>query len=188
MRFIAQVDKLVNTVLVLIVTQQEVTELQPFEFSTPWPSLIIIKPQDLKLDHDHFAITQNLEYGQYYRTLAVSPFDSSDSESDSECDDDDAQSVASLNISTIDETPYSKIACFVSLEDTGSLEMTESNALGLAFTSTEGVLGAKQIEGLPTPHYNQGDRSCDCPDQKPQDIGSQGNVSDPPGSTVSTTR
>ena len=182
-------DNLVNTVLILIVTQQVVSELQPFEFSTPtpWPSPII-KLQDLKLGNICFAITQNPEYWQHYRFFAGSPFDPSDAESDSECDDDDAHSVASLNISTIDETPYSKIASFVDLEDTGSLEMTESNALGLAFTSTEGVLGAKQIEGLPTPHYNQGDRSCDCPDQKPQDIGSQGNVSDPPGSTVSTTR
>ena len=182
-------DNLVNTVLILIVTQQVVSELQPFEFSTPtpWPSPII-KLQDLKLGNICFAITQNPEYWQHYKFLAGSPFDPSDAESDSECDDDDAHSVASLNISTIDETPYSKIASFVDLEDTGSLEMTESNALGLAFTSTEGVLGAKQIEGLPTPHYNQGDRSCDCPDQKPQDIGSQCNVSDPPGSTVSTTR
>lgn len=182
-------DNLVNTVLILIVTQQVVSELQPFEFSTPtpWPSPII-KLQDLKSGNICFAITQNPEYWQHYRFFAGSPFDPSDAESDSECDDDDAHSVASLNISTIDETPYSKIASFVDLEDTGSLEMTESNALGLAFTSTEGVLGAKQIEGLPTPHFNQGDRSCDCPDQKPQDIGSQGNVSDPPGSTVSTTR
>lgn len=182
-------DNLVNTVLILIVTQQVVSELQPFEFSTPtpWPSPII-KLQDLKSGNICFAITQNPEYWQHYRFFAGSPFDPSDAESDSECDDDDAHSVASLNISTIDETPYSKIASFVDLEDTGSLEMTESNALGLAFTSTEGVLGAKQIEGLPTPHYNQGDRSCDCPDQKPQDIGSQCNVSDPPGSTVSTTR
>jgi hypothetical protein len=145
----------------------------------------IIKPQDLKSDHDRFAITQNPEYWQLYRSQAGSPFDLDDSESDS----DDAHSVASLNLSpTIDEIPYPKDASFVDLEDIESLEITESNALGLVSTSAEDVLSVTQAEGLQAPLYNRGDCSCDCPDQKPQDIGPQGNVSDPPGSTVSTTQ
>jgi hypothetical protein len=167
-----------NTVPMLIVSQQEANELQPSNFSTPWLSSIIIS-QDLKSDHDRFdvSLSQNPEYWQYNRSLAASPFDLSDSESDSDCDDDDAHSVASLNFSTI-----------VEWEGIETLEITESNALGLVFTSAEDVLGAKRAESLRIPHYYRDDRNCDCPDQKPQNIGLQGNVSDYPGYKVSTTQ
>ena len=191
----------------LIVIQQETSELQPFDW------LSSIKANDLKAN-DRFDIAQNPQYWQQYRSLAGSPFDSSDSESDSDCDDD-ALSVASLNLSsTIYETPLFKD---VDCEGIGTLEIMESNALGLIFISEGDGLEAKdvttitpQAESLRTPRHHQDARSCDRPDQNnqaqqehlafqsdgptdetlvrrfPQDIGMQGDVSDAPGSKVST--
>jgi hypothetical protein len=194
--------------------QQEASDLQPSGFSTPWISPI--KPNDLKSDPDRFDIIQNPQYWQHFRSLAGSPFDSSDSESDSDCGDD-ALSVASLNLSsTIVETPFSKDASFVDWEGIGTPEMMGSNALGLIFMSEADVLGAKdvttitpQAESLRAPRHHQDARSCDRPDQNnqahltfqsdgptdetlarrfPQDIGLQGDVSDSPGSKVSKTQ
>ena len=190
----------------LIVIQQEASELQPFNWLSP------IKANDFKSD-DCFDIAQNPQYWEHYRSFAGSPFDESDSESDSDCGDD-ALSVASLNLSsTIHETPLVKD---VDCEGIGTPEIMGSNALGLIFISEGDGLEAKdvttitpQAESLRTPRNHQDARSCDRPDQNnqaqqehlafqsdgptdetlvrrfPQDIGLQGDVSDSPGSKVS---
>ncbi|KAH9999026.1 hypothetical protein BJV77DRAFT_978529 [Russula vinacea] len=178
---------------------QEASELQPFNWLSP------IKANHFKSD-DCFDIAQNPQYWEHYRSFAGSPFDSSDSESDSDCGDD-ALSVASLTYSLFKD---------VDCEGIGTPEIMGSNALGLIFISEGDVLEAKdvttitpQAESLRAPRSHQDARSCDRPDQNnqaqqvrpafqsdgptdetlarrfPQDIGMQGDVSDSPGFKVS---
>jgi hypothetical protein len=141
------------------------------------------------------GVTHSVEY---WRSLAGSPFDSSDSDSSSECDDD----AMSLGYS-----PFSEDVSLIS-EGIGTLSITASNALGLTLykeeaLATEAVATfAQQAEGLRAPHYHQDDRSCGRPNQEchaqrehavfqtdgptdetlvcgfPQDIGLWGDVSD----------
>jgi hypothetical protein len=146
----------------LITTQQEASD-----FPATWLSPI---KQNLKLDPSPFDVdvTQSPEYWQRIRSLAGSPFDS-----DSSSDCDDAASLGSLDLSsTIRETPFSEEMSLVS-EGIGTLNIMESNALGLVFMSEEDVLAteavatlAQQAEGLRAPRYHQDDRSCGRPNQK----------------------
>ena len=197
-----------------MVTQQDASELQPFEFSTSWPSSV--KPHDLKSDPIPFDTTQSAEYWQRYRSLAGSPFDSSDSDSSSDCGDD-ALSVLSLNLPPVfHKSPLSKDVSLIDWEDIETPEIMGSNALGLIFMSGEDVFEAKEVptftqqaESLRAPRNHQDVRSCDRPDQKhqmlqehlafqsdsptdetlvrkfPQDIGLPSDVSDSFGSKVS---
>jgi len=131
-----------------------------------------VKSNDLKSDPDPFDFTQSLEQWQYQRSLAGSPFDSSDSDS-SDCDDD-TLSVASLDLfPTARETPFSKDGSLVNWEGDKTMEIMEGNALGLVFSYEEDVIEAKavatftqQAESLRAPRSHQDDRSCDRPDQK----------------------
>jgi hypothetical protein len=149
----------------------------------------------LKSDPGPFDNAQSQEYWQRYRTLAGSPFESSDSESDSDCDDD-TLSVASFCVD--------KDVSLINWEGTET-----TNALGLIFTSGEDDFEAKavatftpQAESLRAPLYHQDARSCGHPDQNyhalqerlafqsdgptnetlvsrfPQDIGLPGDVND----------
>ena len=94
------------------------------------------------------------EYWQSYRALAGSPFESSDSDSSSDGDDD------TMSLGSSD--PFSNDVSF---------DVMETNALGLVFMedifATEAVATlAQQAEGLRAPRYHQGGRSCDRPNQK----------------------
>ena len=163
----------------------------------------------MKSDQDTFDVTRSLEFWQHQRTLAGSPFDSSDSDTSSDCDDD-TLSVASLDLLPTVRDPLFKDG---SLADWEGIEMLESNALGLVFIYEDDTKAAttftQQAESLRAPRYHQDVRSCDRPDQKhlaqqerlafqtdsaadetlvrrfQQDIGLRGEVSDFPGSTVS---
>jgi hypothetical protein len=146
----------------LITTQQEARD-----FPATWLSPI---KQNLKLDPSPFDVdvTQSPEYWQRIRSLAGSPFDS-----DSSSDCDDAASLGSLDLSsTIRETPFSEEMSLVS-EGIGTLNIMESNALGLVFMSEEDVLAteavatlAQQAEGLRAPRRHQDVRNCGRPNQK----------------------
>jgi hypothetical protein len=185
----------------LITTQQENRD-----FPTAWVSTV----KSLKSDPSPFDAIPNPEY---YRSLAGSPFDSSDSDSSSDCDDD-AMSLGSSDLSsTIREDPISKD---ISLVSEGPNTLMESNALGLVFNSQEDVFAteavatlAQQAEGLRAPQNHQDDRSYGRPNQKynaqqvyvafqsdgptdetlvcrfPQDIGLWSDVSDSSGPKVS---
>ena len=169
----------------LITTQQETRD-----FSTPW----FMRVKSLKSDPDW----------QSYRALAGSPFESSDSDSSSD-GDDDAMSLGSSDFFSND----------VSLVSEG-ITTLDINALGLVFMAKEDVVTteavatfAQQAEGLRAPPYHQGGRSCGRPNQKhcaqqehvafqsdgptdetlvgrfPQDIGLWAAVSDTSGPKVS---
>lgn len=181
----------------LITTQQETRD-----FPTTWCSPVK-STYNLKSDFSPFDVTPSPEY---YRSLAGSPFDSSDSESSSDCDDDAISLVSS---------DLSKDVSLIS-EGLETLDIMESNALGLVFISKEDVLAteavatlAQQAEGLQAPPYHQDDRGCGRPNQKyhaqqehiafqsdgptdetlvgrfPQDIGLWTDVSDGTGPKVS---
>jgi hypothetical protein len=101
------------------------------------------------------------EYWQSYRALAGSPFESSDSDSSSD-GDDDAMSLGSSDLFSND----------VSLVSEG-ITTLDINALGLVFMAKEDVFTteavatlAQQAEGLRAPRYHPGGRSCDRPNQK----------------------
>ena len=171
-----------------------------------------MKSHDLKSDQDTFDVTRSLEYWQHQRTLAGSPFDSSDSDTSSDCDDD-TLSVASLDLLPTVRGPLFKDE---SLVDWEGIEMLESNALGLVFIYEDDTKAVttftQQAESLRAPRHHQDDRSCGHPNQKhhalqerlafqsdgptdetlarrfPQDIGLRGEVSDLPGSMVSKVR
>jgi hypothetical protein len=182
----------------LITTQQETRD-----FPTTWCSPVK-SIYNLKSDFSPFDVTPSPEY---YRSLAGSPFDSSDSDSSSEGDDDD-DSFGSSDLPCKDVSLVS--------EGIGTLNIMESNALGLVFLPKEDVLAteavatlAQQAEGLGAPRYHQDDRSCGRPNQKyhaqqehvafqsdgptdetlvgrfPQDIGLWTDVSDDTGPKVS---
>lgn len=127
----------------------------------------------MKSDPDPFDFTQGVKYWQHRRSLAGSPFDSSDSDSSSDRDDD-TLSVASLDLfPTISDTPFSKDGSLVNWEGDKTMEIMEGNALGLIFSYEEDVLEAKavatftpQAESLRAPRSHQDARSCDRPDQK----------------------
>ena len=169
----------------LITTQQETRD-----FSTPW----FTRVKSLKSDPDW----------QSYRALAGSPFESSDSDSSSD-GDDDAMSLGSSDLFSND----------VSLVSEG-ITTLDINALGLVFMAKEDLLTteavatfAQQAEGLRAPRYHQDDRSCGRPNQKcyaqqehvafqsdgptdetlvrefPQDIGLWADMSDSSGPKVS---
>jgi len=121
-----------------------------------------VKPDNLKTDPSPFNVSQSSGYWQHDRSLAGSPFDSSDSDSSS--DSDDVISLGSSDLSTD--------ASLVS-EDLKTLDIMGSNALGLVFMSKEDILAteavatlAQQAEGLRAPSYHQDDRSCGRPNQK----------------------
>lgn len=150
----------------LITTPQQ----EAHNFPTTWPLPVNVKSNfhSLKTDASLSNVTQNPEY---WRSLAGSPFESdSDSSSD---DEDDAMSLESSDLSSaIGEVPFSKDVSLIS-EGIGTLNIMESNALGLVFMSEEDVSAtetvatlAQQAEGLRAPHYHQDDRSCGRPDQK----------------------
>ena len=74
--------------------------------------------------------------------------------------------------STIGEAPFSKDLSLIS-EGIGTLNIMESNALGLVFMSKEDFFATEavatltqQAEGLKAPLNHQDDRSCGRPDQK----------------------
>ena len=135
--------------------------------------LLPVKSHDLKSDPDPFDFTQGPEYWQHRRSLAGSPFDSSDSDSSSDCDDD-TLSVASLDLlPTIRESPFFKDGSLVSWEGNETPEIMEGNALGLVFAYEEDAVGAKavatftqQAESLRAPLHHQDGRSCGRPNQK----------------------
>lgn len=139
----------------LITTQQESRD-----FPTTWFSLVK-STHSLKSEPSPFDVTQSPEYD---RSLAGSPFDSSDSDSSSEGDDDD-DSFGSSDLSCKDMSLVS--------EGIGTLNIMESNALGLVFLPKEDFLAteavatlAQQAEGLRAPRHHQDDRSCGRPNQK----------------------
>jgi len=175
------------------------------DFPTTW--LSTFKSHDLKSDSSTFNIqdTQSLEYWQRHRSL--SPFDSSDSDSSSDSEDD----VVSLRSSD----QVRKDASLIS-EGTRTLNIMESNALGLVFMYEEEDLETKaiatstlQAESLRAPTNHQDDRSCGRPTPKyhalqehvafqldgttkdtlggrfPQDIGLWADISDDTGPEVS---
>ncbi|KAF8497133.1 hypothetical protein F5888DRAFT_1803725 [Russula emetica] len=120
-----------------------------------------VKPDNLKTDPSPFNVSQSSGYWQHDRSLAGSPFDSSDSDSSS--DSDDVISLGSSDLSTD--------ASLVS-EDLKTLDIMGSNALGLVFMSKEDILAteavatlAQQAEGLRAPRHHQDDRSCGRPNQ-----------------------
>ena len=172
-----------------------------------------LSPVNFKSNSSPFDATQSPEY--CYRSLAGSPFDSSDSDSSSDCDDDVISLGSSDLSSTTREALFSKDVSLVS-EGIGTLNLMESNALGLVFISNEDNLAteavatsAQQAEGLRAPRNHQGGRSCGRPNQKyhaqqgyvafqsdgptdetlvrrfPQDIGLCADMSDPSGPKVS---
>ena len=130
-----------------------------------------VKSHSMKSDSSPFDVIQSPEYWQCHRSLAGSPFTSSDSDSSSECDDD-AMSLGSSDLSsTIREAPFSKDVSLVS-EGLKTLDIMGTNALGLVFLSKEEVLAteavatlAQQAEGLQAPRNHQDDRSCGRPNQ-----------------------
>ena len=139
-------------------------------FPTTWPLPVNVKSNShsLKSDSSLSNVTHNPEY---WRSLAGSPFEpESDSSSD---DEDDAMSLGSSDLSsTIGETPFSKDLSLIS-EGIGTLNIMESNVLGLVFMSEEDVFAteavatfAQQPEGLRAPTNHQDDRSCGHPNQK----------------------
>ena len=182
------------------------------DFPVTW--LSPLKSNNFKSDHCPFdvGVTQSVEY---WRSLAGSPFDFSDSDSSSECDDD-AMSLGSSNLSlTTREAPFSGDVSLIS-EGIGTLSVTENNALGLILMSKEDFLAteavatfAQQAEGLRAPRNHQDDRSCGRPNQEyhaqqlhavfqsdgptdetlvrgfPQDFGLGADVSDDTGPKVS---
>ena len=169
----------------------------------------------MKSDPDPFDFTQGPEYWQHRRSLAGSPFDSSDSDSSSDCDDD-TLSVASLDLlPTIRESSFFKDGSLINWEGNETSEIMEGNALGLVFSYEEDVLETKavatftqQAESLRAPHttrmaqlwpsyqknHAQQERlasQSDGPTDEtlasrfPQDIDLRGDVSDPLGPMVS---
>ena len=152
-------DNIDNTVpSVLITTQQEA---QDFPI---WLSPLKSKSNNSPFD---VGVTHSVEY---WRSLAGSPFDSSDSDSSSECDDD-TMSLDSSDL-TMREAPFSGDVSLIS-EGIGTLSITASNVLGLIFMSNEEPLAteavatfAQQAEGLQAPQYHQDDRSCGRPNQE----------------------
>ena len=189
----------------LITIQQEAQD-----FPVTW--LSPLKSNNFKSDPCPFDV--GVQSVEYWRSLAGSPFDSSDSDSSSECDDD-AMSLGSSDLSLITrEAPFSGDVSLIS-EGIGTLSIITSNALGLIM-SNEDVLETKaiatstsQAESLRAPSDHQDDRSCGRPSQKhyaqrehvafqldgptedtlvdrfPQDIGPWADVSDDLGPKVS---
>ena len=143
----------------LITIQQETRD-----FPTTWLSPVKSQSQNLKSDPSPFDVNQSADYWQSYRSLAGSPFDSSDSDSSSDCEDD--------TISLGSSDSLSKDVSLIS-EGIGTLDIMGSNALGLVFMSEEEVFEPKaiatstpQAEGLQAPRNHQDDRSCGRPNQK----------------------
>jgi hypothetical protein len=134
----------------LITIQQEIRD-----FPTTWFSPVKAESHNLKSD-----VSQNPEYWQSYRALAGSPFESSDSDSSSDCEDD--------ALSLRSSVPLSNDVSLLS-EGLKTLDVMETNALGLVFMeedATEAVATyAQQAEGLRAPHYHQDGRSCGHPNQ-----------------------
>ena len=196
-------DNIDNTVpSVLITTQQEAQDFP-----------IWLSPLKSNKSPFDVGITHSVEH---WRSLAGSPFDSSDSDSSSECDDD-TMSLDSSDL-TMREAPFSGDVSLIS-EGIGTLNIMPSNALGLVFISMEDVLETKaiatstpQAESLRAPTNHQDDPSCGRPTQKhyaqrehvafqldgptedtlvdrfPQDIGMWEDVGDDIGPKVSKAR
>jgi len=151
----------------MLMAEQEVGNWQPCKSPTSWLPL-----HDLKCDTEPFDIPKSPEH---HRFITGSPFESSDSESDSSSDSgDDASSMVSEDLSlSIHDLAFSSNECFLYCEDIEILAILESNALGLEFPSEADILDTReflaarpQAGSLRAPHHHQDDHNYDISSQR----------------------
>ena len=162
-----------------------------------------LSPLPLKGFSEFFDIPESLEDLQASRLTSGSPFESSDSDSCSDSDDD------TLSVVSAREWSHPGDICPVDWSDIGNPAGVEENALGLVFSPQACTFEARaiatlipQARNLRAPRYHQDVRSCDRPNRdchshqkhaatqsyvpandtlvegSPQDTGLRGDVSD----------